>query len=229
MQLKRRKAVNLTIMANEKYKNLKAHTRYHDKSGKRLPGTTTILGVMSKGYGLMKWYWQMGMKGIDVEKYVDKTANIGTLGHYLIECELKDEQPDLEPFSNEEINAAENCLIKFYDWQEENELEVLGVEKILVSEKHKYGGTIDLYCKLNGKYTLVDLKTSKAIYDSHMIQLAAYKNLLEENDYKVEQVKILRIGRTDDEGFEVRTQEDLSTEWELFQNLINVYNLKKQL
>ena len=216
-------------MANEKYKNLKAHTRYYDESGKRLPGTTTILGVMSKGYGLMKWYWQMGMKGIDVEKYVDKTANIGTLGHYLIECELKDEQPDLEPFSNEEINAAENCLIKFYDWQEENELEVLGVEKTLVSEKYKYGGTIDLYCKLNGKYTLVDLKTSKAIYDSHMIQLAAYKNLLEENDYKVEQVKILRIGRTDDEGFEVRTQEDLSTEWELFQNLINVYNLKKQL
>ena len=216
-------------MSNEKYKNLKAHTRYYDESGKRLPGTTTILGVMSKGYGLMKWYWQMGMKGIDVEKYVDKTANIGTLGHYLIECELKDEQPDLEPFSNEEINAAENCLIKFYDWQEENELEVLGVEKTLVSEKHKYGGTIDLYCKLNGEYTLVDLKTSKAIYDSHMIQLAAYKNLLEENDYKVEQVKILRIGRTDDEGFEVRTQEDLSTEWELFQNLINVYNLKKQL
>ncbi len=216
-------------MTNEKYKNLKAHTRYYDSEGKRLPGTTTVLGVMDKGYGLKKWYYNMGLKGIDVEKYVDKTAQIGTLGHYLIECELKGEEPDLEPFSREEINAAENCLIKFYDWQAENELEPLEVETALVSEKYKYGGTIDLYCKLNGKYTLVDLKTSKAIYDTHMIQLAAYKNLLEENGYKVEQVKILRIGRTDDEGFEVRTQEDLTTEWELFKHLREVYRLKKQL
>ena len=40
----------------EKYKNLKAHTRYY-VDGKRVPGTTTILGVMDKGYGLKKWYW----------------------------------------------------------------------------------------------------------------------------------------------------------------------------
>ena len=171
----------------------------------------------------------MGMKGIDVEKYVDKTAQIGTLAHYMVECELKGEQPDLEPFSKEEINAAENCLIKFYDWQAENELIPFEVETALVSEKYKYGGTIDLYCKLNGKYTLVDLKTSKAIYDTHMIQLAAYKNLLEENGYKVEQVKILRIGRTDDEGFEVRKQNNLETEFELFKHLREVYELKKKL
>ena len=213
----------------EKYKRLKAHTRYYDDDGKRLPGTTTVIGVMSKGYGLKKWYWQMGMDGIDVEKYVDKTANIGTLAHYMIECYLKDEQPDLEPFSEEMIDAAENCLIKFYDWEAENELEVLGVELTLTSESHKYGGTIDLYCRLNGEYTLVDLKTSKAIYDTHMIQLAAYKNLLVENGYEVDQVKILRIGRTDDEGFEVKTKKNLDVEWELFQNLRNVYRLKKQL
>jgi len=212
----------------EKYKNLKAHTRYY-VDGKRVPGTTTILGVMDKGYGLKKWYWQMGMKGIDVEKYVDKTAQIGTLAHYMVECELKGEEPDLEPFSNEEINAAENALIKFWGWADDNDLQPLLVEKGMSSENHKYGGTIDLYAKLNGKYTLIDLKTSKAIYDTHFIQLAAYKNLLEENKYIVEQVMILRIGRTDDEGFEVRKQNNLETEFELFKHLREVYELKKKL
>jgi hypothetical protein len=147
----------------------------------------------------------------------------------MVECELKGEEPDLEPFSNEEINAAENALIKFWDWADDNELEPILVEEGMSSKKYKYGGTVDLYAKLNGKYTLIDLKTSKAIYDTHFIQLGAYKNLLEENKYIVEQVMILRIGRTDDEGFEVRKQNNLETEFELFKHLREVYELKKKL
>jgi hypothetical protein len=40
---------------------------------------------------------------------------------------------------------------------------------------------------------------------------------------------ILRIGRTDDEGFEVRKQNNLETEFELFKHLREVYELKKKL
>lgn len=221
-------ALRESVIWMEKYKNLKPHTRYY-VDGTRVPGTTTIINVMSKGYGLMKWYWKMGMKGIDVDKYVDKTAQIGTLAHYMVECELKGETPDLEPFSKEEINAAENALIKFWEWEKDNDLEPLLVEEQLVSDSFRYGGTIDLYADLNGKKSLIDLKTSKAIYDNHFIQLGAYQNLLRENGYEVDQTMILRIGRTDDEGFEVQRKDELEPHFELFKHLREVYDLKKQI
>ncbi|MBD3393661.1 MAG: hypothetical protein GF410_16730, partial [Chitinivibrionales bacterium] len=62
----------------------KVHTRYYNKAGKQVPGTTTITGVMNKS-ALVKWANGLGLRGIDVKNYVDELATIGTLAHYMIE------------------------------------------------------------------------------------------------------------------------------------------------
>ena len=91
-----------------------------------------------------------------------------------------------------------------------------------------YGGTIDLYCTLNGTPTLVDFKTGSGIYDEHYYQLCAYRHLLIENGHEVREARILNIPRTEDEQFkeEVYTQFDLGWAW--FQAMHKVYQIEGQ-
>ena len=216
-------------MKTEKVSNVRAHTRYM-LDGKRVPGVTTILGTLAKP-ALVPWANRLGLEGIDVTKYVDELAKIGTLGHYLIECDIKGEMPDLDVYSKEQLDRAENCLLKFYAWERENEVDFFQSELQLVSRQHRFGGTLDSIAAVNGKLSLVDFKTSKAIYPEMFFQLAAYRQLAKEAGYEIDNVRILRIGRTEEEGFEERLFDvkDLDPHWEIFYHALQIYNLKKRV
>jgi hypothetical protein len=206
----------------------KAHQRYYTKDHTLVPGATTVLQVLNKP-ALVPWANRLGLQGIDCNKYRDEKAEIGTLAHYFIECELKGEKPDTSDFTPNQVDQAENSLIKFYDWMKEHKLEPIFSEKQLVSEIYRYGGTVDCYGKLDGKFELMDFKTSSGIFPEMIIQLSAYKQLLEENGYPVDEVRILRIGRDDQEGFEERKETNLDKYFELFKNCLNIYHIKKEL
>jgi len=205
----------------------KAHQRYRLMDGTIVPGVTTIVGILNKP-ALVTWANKLGLEGIDVNKYVDKTAVIGTLAHYLVQCYLSNSKPSLDEYPPDVIDRAENSLIKFWEWEKNHAIEPLKLEEQLVSEKHKYGGTIDCLCRLNGKLTLIDFKTGKAIFDEMIIQVSAYRQLLIESGFKVEQVHILRIGRDQREGFEDRLISNgfLDIQWEIFKHLLEIYYLR---
>jgi hypothetical protein len=207
---------------------VKAHQRYKLKDGTIVPGATTILSVLNKP-ALVKWANNLGLQGIDSNKYRDEKAEIGTLAHYFVECELKGEEPDTSDYTKNQIDQAENALIKFYEWRKNNDLQVIGSELQLVSEKYKYGGTVDCYGILNSVPTLIDFKTSKAIYPEMLHQLAAYKQLLEENGYPVKKARILRIGRDETEGFEELLAGNLKLHWRIFKHCREIYELQKIL
>ena len=65
-------------------KRAKAHTIYKLANGKRVPGVTTVLGIINKP-ALVKWANNLGLQGIDSTTYVDGTAKIGTLAHEMIQ------------------------------------------------------------------------------------------------------------------------------------------------
>ena len=178
----------------------KAHQKYYTKDGVLVKGVTTILQVLNKPF-LLKWANDLGLAGIKMSDYVDNLADIGTLAHAIVEARLMKTVVDYSDYSPNQKRLAETSSAKFFDWETKNKFEAIKCEIQLVSEKG-FGGTIDIYCNLNGKKTLIDLKTSKAIYPEHFIQTAAYKILLEENGYPVEECRILRIGRSAEEGFE---------------------------
>ena len=217
-------------MAKDKIKGVsKAHTVYKLADGKtRVPGTTTITGLLNKPY-LVKWANNLGLEGIDSSTYTDEAAKIGTLAHAMVQAHLQKEELDMNQFSKVQIDLAENALISFFEWKSRHEIEPIKCEVPFVSEKLKYGGTIDCYCKLDGKPTLLDFKTGKAIYEEYFVQLAAYRNLLEEQGFPVERCQILRIGRDETEGFEERAVTDTRKYFQIFENLLNVYYLKKEL
>lgn len=217
-------------MAKDKIKGVsKAHTVYKLADGKtRVPGATTITGLLNKPY-LVKWANNLGLEGIDSSTYTDEAAKTGTLAHAMVQAHLQKEELDMNQFSKVQIDLAENALISFFEWKSRHVIEPLQCEVPFVSEKLKYGGTIDCYCKLDGVPTLLDFKTGKAVYEEYFVQLAAYRNLLEEAGLPVERTQILRIGRDETEGFEERSVTDTSKYFEIFKNLLNVYYLKKEL
>lgn len=210
-------------------KSTKAHTRYYNSEGKQIPGVTTILSVLNKP-ALVKWANNLGLQGIDSNKYRDKTANIGTIAHLMILEHLNNVKQDYSEFSSDDIDKAENSLISFFEWEKNNQLEPILVEKSLVSETYQYGGTIDCYGILNGKKTLLDFKTSSAIYPEMMHQTAGgYLQLLRENNFEVEQIRILRIGRDETEGFEDHKVTKWNIHWQIFECALKIYNLQKLL
>ncbi len=208
-----------------------AHIRYKLQDGKTIvPGITTILGILAKP-ALIPWANKMGLQGIDTSKYVDDKAAIGTLGHALVTDKLGGHETDTSDYSKNQIDFAENCALSFWSWEKKNPIEeVYFVERPLVSESFRFGGTLDIYAKINGKREIIDLKTGSGIYSEHIYQVATLKALLEENGYPVDGTRIINIPRAESESFleKVVTEKENETGWLIFQHLLAVYNLKKE-
>jgi hypothetical protein len=206
----------------------KVHTVYKLADGKRVPSVTTVLGILNKP-ALLDWAWQCGCDGLDYRAVRDDAAGVGSLAHYLIMCHLRGEQPDTSEYSAQDIKRAENCLIKYYDWEKEHKVEPVLIEEALVSEQYRFGGTIDCLAKFNDELWLVDYKTGKAIYPEMFYQLAAYRQLLEEAGHHIANARILRIGRDETSDFEERIITDLSRQWDIFLNCLEIYTLQKEI
>lgn len=206
----------------------KAHIRYKTSDGKVVPGATTITGLLNKPY-LIKWANNLGLEGIDSTTYTDEAAKIGTLAHALIQADLQGEELDMRQFSPVQVDLAENAVLSWYEWKKHHDISPVFCEKPFVSDKMKYGGTVDCYCMLDGRPVLLDFKTGKAIYEEYFVQLAAYAELLREAGLPVDECRILRVGRDATEGFEERSVTDTRKWFEIFRHLLDVYYLKKEL
>ena len=206
----------------------KAHVVYKTADGTKVPGATTITGLLNKP-GLIKWANDLGLEGIDVTKYVDEAAAIGTLAHQMVQDHLQKRPTVTSNYSAIQIDLAQNSFLSYLNWEAGHHIEPIICEEPMVSEKRRYGGTVDCYCLLDGVPTIVDFKTGKAIYDEYFFQVAAYKELLIEHGHPVEAIKILRIGRDETEGFEERTVTDSRDYFMIFEDLLDIYYLKKKL
>lgn len=208
---------------------VQAHQRYK-VDGTVVPGVTTVLGVLSKP-ALVSWANRMGLNGIDTSKYRDETAAIGTLAHYLIVCELAGEDADLSQFTPQQIERAQWSMSSFRAWRKRHEIKAVLVEAGLVSTEHRFGGTIDFYGEIDGALALLDFKTSAGIYAEHRIQVSAYVRLLREHGHRLQEVRVLRIGRTEDEGFSehILGIGELKAGWEIFQACLTIHALMPRM
>jgi len=219
-------------MTNPKlHKRVQAHQRYYTKDEVLVPGVTTICNLLGKP-ALYNWYNRLGLEGIVGSKYVDELADIGTLAHEYISYDLKGETPPdemLDDYTKHQIDSAQPCIEKFNSWKLNNKLKPILIETGLISEKYKYGGTLDLYCELNGKKTLLDWKTGSGFYEGHKVQLAANKHLLEENGHKVEECRLLGIGRNEKEETHESLVNSMDLRFKKFLNLLEVYYINREL
>jgi len=216
------------MSAVEKVRSSRVHTSYELADGTKVPGVTTVLNVLAKP-ALVPWAHRLGKAGIELNAYVDGLATIGTLAHALIVHELGGAAPDLDDFTPNEVTAAGNCLRKFNDWRAGKVIEPILCESPFVSEAYRFGGTFDIYARIDGEPALVDIKTGRAIYDDYLIQVAAYRALLEERGLEVDAVRILQVGRTDLEGFSERVLRDTGPHWAIFEAALDIYNIRRAI
>ena len=178
----------------------KAHTTYRNAEGVRLPGITTLTGLLDKP-GLAPAANKLGLQGINSVEHWKELAIIGRAAHEMVHAELTGGTFDLKDYTPRQVDRAENGFIKYLEWKKGGVIEPILLETPLVSEKHQWGGTADIYAKVGGRLELIDLKSGSGIWPEHWLQTAGYYTILEENGYKVEARRILNIGRDETEDF----------------------------
>ena len=227
--MKPRKKSTLEVVTKAKTRR----NRYLLADGTSAPGVTTVQDGLSKP-AMLRWSNKIGLAGYELDKYVDELASIGTLAHSMIEKHLLggfEDETDFPDFTKNQYDRSMVCYQKYLDWEKQHTIKVICCEKQLVSEVFKFGGTSDAILEVDGRIELFDFKTSKAIYDDHLIQCAANTVLAEENGYTIGAFRVLQIGRSPDEGFseKVVTYDKMGKYWNVFKAALDVYYAKKEM
>lgn len=185
----------------ETSRHSRQHQQYFNAKGVRLPGVTTLVGLIDKPF-LAPAANRLGLQGIDSVKHWAELAIIGKCVHEMIFCNLANFKPDLNDYTARQIGQAENAFSKFREWKKHHTIEPILLEEPLVSEKYQFGGTMDIYGKVDRHYLeLIDAKSGSGIWPDMWLQMAGYYLLLEENDFRVDRRRILNIGRDETEDF----------------------------
>jgi hypothetical protein len=150
----------------------------------------------------------------------------------MVVCSLSGQVCCTDDYSKNQISQAENACLSFFEWMRGHKIELIWAERPMVSELYGFGGTADLFCVVDGKRELIDLKSGSGIYQEHIIQVAGgYGILMQENGFIPESIRILNIPRTENENWGELVVGRLQKESAVrqFLNLLNVYKEDKIL
>lgn len=222
----------------------KKHRYYID--GEFYPSVTQILSLIDKSQPLMQWAVNVALDYIKQNKeelhskssgqilYAAKkrhkelkkeAGDLGSQIHKLIERYLKNWS--YEEFLTERISKQ---FESFKNWVQENNFSLVNSEKFLFNKKYQVAGTTDIVAYLGNKLYLIDLKTSKGIYEEMILQLAIYRYMWE-NLYKtkIDGMGILRLDKeTGDFEFKEYNNEEYKKAVKMFLLLSKYWHLKNQ-
>lgn len=214
---------------------------------KIVPSVTQILSVISKP-ALVAWSANMAIDSVSEaicpgksydeielqkifetgrkahnQKKVD-AGNIGTFIHEWIEKYIHNERPSMP------VNAQlRESVEQFLNWKQDNKVEFILSEQIVFSKKHRFIGTLDFICTIDGVPYIGDTKTSNAIYPEYFLQTSAYRFAREE-EFPKEKYKgqvIVRVGKTGD--FEVAVVKKKAEYEDMFQAFLHARQLFEKL
>jgi hypothetical protein len=189
-------------------------SRVYKINGINIPSVTTILSILAKP-ALVPWaakmtaesYTSIIKKAVETGDAFDfeafekaaksahrakkkEAADIGNLVHEAIEGFLKN-NCNIGSILSHKDQRVYNGFNAFLAWTKGYEVHVIDFEKVVHDSENLYAGRYDMLAIVDGIKTLIDFKTSNAIYDEYWLQLAAYAGCEE----GVEQLAILRIDK----------------------------------
>ena len=199
-----------------------------------VPSVTTIIGATMPKHALVNWAYECGLRGEDYIATRDKAGSIGTVAHAMVEAHAGNLPTIhmLDGLSAEDATKVNNAFGGYVAWRKKYpDIKILLTEIRLVSQRHKFGGTIDATAiRDNFGRLLLDWKTANGTWIDHIIQLAAYKELWAEN-YPGEafnECRLIRLDK-DEEKFEefIYTGDQLDVHWRTFLRLRDQYEDNK--
>lgn len=250
---------NLALVDGRYKLDLKAHhTVYKNAAGKRLPGVTTILGVLAKD-ALIEWAARVEREAItnkimssllnhqaitlnpsDPYAYTvirDTAADLGTITHARVHAWLNGMELSPEGLPPDLYAKSIHGLERFRAEWEKRGLTFVAGELAMVSEMHQVGGTADIIARdAGGRYHVLDLKTSnphpKWPWPETVAQGSEYAVMYWlTSTREVHQVHGVRIGKAESDDIQWVTYTDaqrLSGE-ALFLGALDCYKAKREL
>lgn len=217
------------------------HNVYVNADGEQVVRVSHVVRTLGREQ-LIMWAHMLGWKHIRYKDELDRTANIGTFVHQVLEnynnprmiCEYNFEDYYLYSFMDRQqaYNAAES----FFKWLKNNQrlYKVLDTEKTIVGKKA--GGTIDLILESpfhKDKVILGDYKTSSSIHFTQFLQLSGYVDLYEEinGPDTVDGVVVIRMDKKHGDPAECKLirRDKLDPYIECFKSLLTVALLSSAL
>lgn len=214
---------------------------YYLEDGTRVPSVTTVLGKAKDPGGLLHWAYKTGLKqgfahgkrGVTPPTgglYADKAAEIGTCVHDAAESfihgfDWEATIADFEGLTDKQKAKAHIAFGAFKKWHDTVRLKVLATEIPLVSETHRIGGTVDAIAEIGIDIAVLDWKSSSALYEDYLIQLATYAKLWSE--VRGQPIDSIHVCRFDKEtgSFTHHCVADYERYWDAFKHLRSYYEL----
>ena len=229
----------------------------YDIDGKKLASVTTVIGDCSdKSDALTKWAANMVVEWIKKncrlspfghcgDRYLSgddwlvsednlnearthfrdvsqEALDIGSAVHDAIHQWFKTGKEPFKP-SDQVLSG----FLAFLEWADEHKVKHDKVEFTVTDFKYS-AGTLDFVGWIDDKYTVVDFKSSKAIYPEYRYQIAAYRYMynLDINNPTVHNSGILRLdketGFPEYKDYSKKYDEDLA----VYQAMVNLYYLR---
>jgi hypothetical protein len=135
-----------------------------------------------QGYNMLRWYHKRKPKpleeGIDIRNYylgvLDDSAELGTEVHEWAQADI---DPSCTYPDATNYNELFWQMVDVWDeFKSQHTIEPLLTETTVWNETFGYAGTFDCLWYIDGVLTLLDIKTSRSLWDDHQRQLAALKN-----------------------------------------------------
>jgi hypothetical protein len=162
--------------------------------GNWLPSVTTLLDAYPKGAAYILWLKNVGQNasqilkeageiGSNVHAAIDQYVKAGYLSY------LSDEKRELWKWEEWELICKAMEFFTIYKPQ------IIVHEFSFASDELGYGGTIDMICEINNETWLIDYKSGNGIYESHFLQISAYKKAWEllNPQYPIQKTGILHL------------------------------------
>jgi len=179
---------------------------YTDRVDVWLPSVSTVIDVQETPEALRRWK----QRNDNHKEILFYKQNFGTVAHAELLQDLADDMyADIELWSKDEEESKQS-LKRVGKWERcQRELEYLksmwelckqvanfdyihDVETFVVDTDIGYAGQFDLLYEdqQTGETVLADLKTSKDVYDKHLIQLSAYEMAVPMN---IDRLEVIRL------------------------------------
>lgn len=207
----------------------KDEKRFYVVNGLHLPSVTTVIGGVLRAPELERWREHMAARtgsNAAANEIRDEAAEYGNMMHAA--AAQMAEGVEFVPFTANE--AFLDGVLAFEEWLAKTAAEILAVEHFVVSRIWGYAGAPDLIYRKHGRktWTLVDYKTTKDLYPSHIAQTAAYVQAARETHHvRIDDREVVLVSREPDCDPDKRIRiykfRDQQRDFGAFASLLNVY------
>lgn len=245
----------------------KNYSRFYEVDGKPdilFPSVTSVLNVLDKP-GLAFWSVNQALGAVgkeiklsqkhagsrpltdvEIQTAIDKSktasketlkkaGDFGTRAHEAIDQLISGTPPENLILDEDIKHVVKN----FWDWwlQSGTSLDPRG-DTMVYSPRYGYAGALDaLALSEDGKLMVCDWKTSNAVYESHIMQVAAYAKAVEENllaaGFKPDEAKVHRACVVRFEkgkpGHEVHEVENIDAAFAAFKAALYLFHYRSSL